>query len=108
MTYLLVFPLQLAFNISKVFEIKFTQEDKTKELMINSVIINLIGLSSSFVSIDSLFKGDFWILIFYTSGSAIGKWIAMKYYKSKNTNTLKQITTKTKKKLNYDLLRFQH
>jgi uncharacterized membrane protein YqgA involved in biofilm formation len=76
--------------------------------MVNSVAINLIGLSSSFVSIDSLFKGDFWIILFYTIGSVVGKWIGMNYYQ--NTKTIIK-TNKPKeklKKINNDLLRFQH
>ena len=103
MTYLLVFIFQVTFNISKVFEIKFTQENKTRELMINSVVINLIGLSSSFVSIDSLFKGDFWIILFYTSGSAVGKWLGMKYYQNQKTRTQTNKLKKTIKNLTYDL-----
>jgi uncharacterized membrane protein YqgA involved in biofilm formation len=72
------------------------------------VAINLIGLASSFVSIDSLFKGDFWIILFYTIGSVVGKWIGMNYYQ--NTKTIIK-TNKPKeklKKINNDLLRFQH
>ena len=108
MTYLLVFLFQVTFNIAKVFEIKLTQENKTIGLMVHSVAINLIGLASSFVSIDSLFKGDFWIILFYTIGSVVGKWIGMNYYQ--NTKTIIK-TNKPKeklKKINNDLLRFQH
>jgi uncharacterized membrane protein YqgA involved in biofilm formation len=72
------------------------------------VAINLIGLSSSFVSIDSLFKGDFWIILFYTIGSVVGKWIGMNYYQ--NTKTIIKINKPKEKlkKINNDLLRFQH
>ena len=108
MTYLLVFLFQVTFNIAKVFEIKLTQENKTLSLMVNSVAINLIGLSSSFVSIDSLFKGDFWIILFYTIGSVVGKWIGMKYYQNPKTIITINKPKKKLKKNNNDLLRFQY
>ena len=65
------------FNIFKVLEIKFTYENQLNRLLINSVWINLVSLASVYFSLDSLLKGDMWILPFYIGGSVLGKWIAM-------------------------------
>lgn len=76
-TYLLVFLSQTFFNIFKVLEIKLTYENKTTQLMINSVFINLVGLISTYFSIENLLSGDFIVTIFYVGGSVFGKWFAM-------------------------------
>lgn len=75
--YLIVFIFQILFNIFKVLEIKYTYENKTGQLMLNSVWINVVSLAGMFFSLDRLFVGDWWVIPFYISGSVIGKWIAM-------------------------------
>ena len=74
---LLVFGFQFAFNILKVLEIKYTYENKILPLLLNTIWINLVSLGGFYFSLDSLFKGHFWIVIFYIAGSILGKWIAM-------------------------------
>lgn len=65
------------FNIFKVLEIKFTYENQLIRLLFNSVWINLVSLASVYFSLDSLLRGDMWVLPFYIGGSVFGKWIAM-------------------------------
>ena len=75
--YLTILIFQILFNIFKVMEIKFTYENKIRNLLINSVWINLISLASVYFSLDRLFEGDWWVIPFYIGGSVLGKWIAM-------------------------------
>lgn len=75
--YLIVLFFQIAFNIFKVLEIKYTFENKIQALMLNSIWINLVSLASVYFSLDRLFEGDWWVILFYIGGSVIGKWIAM-------------------------------
>lgn len=75
--YIIVLVFQILFNIFKVYEIKYTYENRLVPLLINSVWINLISLSSVFFSLDRLFVGDFLIIPFYIFGSVIGKWLGM-------------------------------
>ena len=65
------------FNVFKTLEIKYTYEHKVKELMFNSIFINLVSLGSTYFAIDSLFKGNWSVLIVYIAGSVVGKWVAM-------------------------------
>jgi hypothetical protein len=74
---ILVFFFQVAFNILKVLEIKYTYEDKLKSLLLNTIWINLVSLGSVYISIDALLDGDFVITLFYIAGSVTGKWVAM-------------------------------
>jgi hypothetical protein len=75
--YLIVFVFQVLFNIFKVMEIKFTFENQLRNLLINSVWINLVSLAAVYFSLDRLFQDDWLVLPFYIGGSVIGKWIAM-------------------------------
>ena len=77
------------FNIFKVLEIKFTYENKITPLLINSVFINVVSLASVYFSLDRLFTGDFVVVIFYISGSVIGKWIAMTKMENKRFQIFK-------------------
>ena len=76
-SYFLILFFQIMFNIFKVLEIKFTYENQLNRLLVNSVWINLVSLASVYFSLDSLLKGDMWVLPFYIGGSVLGKWIAM-------------------------------
>jgi hypothetical protein len=58
-------------------EIKFTFENQLRNLLINSVWINLVSLAAVYFSLDRLFQDDWLILPFYILGSVVGKWIAM-------------------------------
>jgi hypothetical protein len=77
MNYIAILTFQIMFNIFKVLEIKFTYENQLSRLLVNSVWINLVSLASVYFSLDSLLKGDMWVLPFYIGGSVLGKWIAM-------------------------------
>lgn len=58
-------------------EIKFTFENQLRNLLINSVWINLVSLAAVYFSLDRLFQNDWLVLPFYIGGSVVGKWIAM-------------------------------
>jgi hypothetical protein len=75
--YLIVFVFQVLFNVFKVMEIKFTFENQLRNLLINSVWINLVSLAAVYFSLDRLFQDDWLVLPFYIGGSVVGKWIAM-------------------------------
>jgi putative effector of murein hydrolase len=77
MVYFLVFASQFFFNIFKTLEIKYTYEHKVGALLQNSVYINLVSLASTYFSLERLLAGEWSILIFYVSGSIVGKWVAM-------------------------------
>lgn len=94
MIYFLVFISQLAFNIFKVLEIKYTYENKVSHLLLNSVLINLVSLIGVYYSLNSLLQGDFIIIFFYLTGSVIGKYLGMKM-----NNPLKQIWDRLFKKV---------
>jgi hypothetical protein len=89
--YLIVFFFQVLFNIFKVLEIKYTYENQIRQLLINSVWINLVSLASVYFSIDRLLDGDLWVVPFYILGSVLGKWVAMKNFENIRGNIFRFI-----------------
>lgn len=94
MIYLSVFLAQFLFNVFKVLEIRYTLQHNVSKLLLNSVWINLVSLASTFYSLDALFKGDWLIILFYISGSVIGKYMGMQI----------KITEPNKRKKRFSLL----
>lgn len=92
--YFLVFVFNFFFNIFKTLEIKYTYEDKVKELMLNSVYINLVSLAATFFSIERLFEGDYLVVPFYILGSVVGKWFAMKQVVNFRSKIFKLLSNK--------------
>jgi hypothetical protein len=89
--YLIIFFFQVFFNIFKVLEIKYTYENQIRQLLINSVWINLVSLASVYFSIDRLLDGDLWVIPFYILGSVLGKWVAMKNFENIRGNIFRFI-----------------
>ena len=97
MNYIAILTFQIMFNIFKVLEIKFTYENQLNRLLVNSVWINLVSLASVYFSLDSLLKGDMWVLPFYIGGSVLGKWIAMTQMDNLESKLFIFFRTKTEK-----------
>lgn len=78
MIYVSVCIAQILFNIFKVLEIRYTLEHDIRKVLINSVWINLVSLIVMYYSLDALFKGNFLVILFYITGSVLGKYLGMK------------------------------
>jgi len=81
---LVVLMAQTLYNIFKVLEIKYTYQNKIGALLLNSIWINLISLVSTYYAIDDLLKGNFTIVIFYITGSVLGKYFGMQLGNPRN------------------------
>ncbi len=96
MTLLLIFTAQVLFNIFKVLEIRYTLQHNVPKLLLNSVWINLVALVVTYYSLDELFKGNFFVIVFYISGGVIGKYLGMKI----------EVTKPTKRRKGFKLLEY--
>ena len=81
---LVVLFAQTLYNIFKVLEIKYTYQNKIGALLLNSIWINLISLVSTYYAIDDLLRGNFTIVIFYITGSVLGKYFGMQLGNPRN------------------------
>jgi len=98
MIYLLIFIFQLLYNIFKVYEIKYTYENKIKKLVINSIILNALTLCSTYYSIDRLLKGEIAVILFFILGADIGKWFALTHFENYRAKILKLLNNENKKR----------
>jgi len=77
MIWLAIFLSQILFNILKVLEIRYTFEDNTNKLLLNSVWMALASLASMFWSLDELMKGNWAVIPVYVVGNLVGKYVGM-------------------------------
>lgn len=75
-------------------EIKYTYENKVRALLFNSLWINLVSLGSVYFSIDSMFKGEWTVMIAYIIGSVMGKWVAMRHFENYRDKVYKLLNKK--------------
>jgi len=94
MIYLLVFFFQFSFNIAKTFEIKYTYENQIFKLLINTLVLNLLSLSSTYYLIDYLLKGDLLVIVFFLLGAVLGKWFAMTRFENYRAKILNMFRDK--------------
>lgn len=92
--YFLVFIFQVAFNILKVQEIKYSYEKLTRKLIINSLLINTLTILSLYFSMNLMLGGDWLIIIVFIIGGAIGKWVATMNFTSHRSEIWKKISKK--------------
>jgi hypothetical protein len=92
--YLIVFFLQFFYNLLRIQEIKLTYENKVVKLMINTILMNLIVLASTYYSLSMLLSGNWFVGVMYIMGAVLGKWIGMQ----KSINYRKIILDKIKDK----------
>jgi len=77
MIWIAIFLSQILFNILKVLEIRYTFEDNTNKLLLNSVWMALASLASMFWSLDELMKGNWAVIPVYVVGNLVGKYVGM-------------------------------
>lgn len=76
MAYLLVFIFQLLFNVAKVYEIKYSYENKLKPILVAGASLSLLTLMSTYFSLELLLRGDWLVIVVFIGGSLTGKYIA--------------------------------
>jgi hypothetical protein len=96
--YVLIFFFQVLFNVFKTMEIKYTYENRLKDLLLNSVWINLVSLAGMYFSLQPLlFEKDYLVLPFYIGGSVLGKWVAMTQMDNQESKLFIFFRSKTEK-----------
>ena len=84
MIWVAIFFSQIVFNILKVLEIRYTYEENTPKLLLNSVWMALASLASMFWSLDELMIGNWAVIPIYVLGNLVGKYVGMNIDTNKN------------------------
>ena len=58
-----IYILQFFYNLLRIQEIKLTYENKVVKLMINTVLMNLIVLASTYYSLSMLLSGNWFVVL---------------------------------------------
>jgi amino acid transporter len=85
--YFIVCILQLSYNLLRIHEIKLTYENKLKQVLINTILMNLVILASTYYSLSMLLSGDWFVGVVYVVGAVLGKWIGL----TRSTNYRKKV-----------------
>ena len=80
MDYLIVAILQIAFSIMKVYDVKWSYENKTVQLTLLSLVMGAVWIISTAIGIAEVIKGNIYMIIVFVICSSIGKVIAIKVF----------------------------
>ena len=94
--YFIVFFLQFLYNLLRIEEIKLTYENQLRQVLINTILMNLVILASTYYSLSMLLAGDWFIGVVYVAGAVFGKWIGLRKsnYRKKVLDELDEIKHK--------------
>tara|TARA_S200002703_G_scaffold87162_1_gene75037 strand:- start:360 stop:683 length:324 start_codon:yes stop_codon:yes gene_type:complete len=78
MNYIIVAILQVTMSVLKVFDIKWSYENKTLKLTLLSLLMTSVWIVSTTLGVGAFMKGDYWMILIYIGSSGVGKIFALK------------------------------
>lgn len=87
MTYLLLSIIQIAFNLLKLLEIKYSYDEDMKMTLLVGFFLAIVWLFSTAIGVSAVIQLDYVMMIDYVISSIFGKYLALKlrkYWKIKN------------------------
>lgn len=94
MNYLLVFILQVCFNICKSLEIRFTYENRLWPILVVGLALSAMTILGVYISIGAMLEGDYYIIGVYMVGSVVGKYISFMINRQKYRNKVYNLISK--------------
>lgn len=80
MDYFIVAILQIIQSVLKVFDIKYSYENKVVYLTVITVIMSAIWLIATTIGVSAVLMGDAYMMIIYIVSSGLGKIIAIQLF----------------------------
>jgi hypothetical protein len=80
MDYFIVAILQIIQSVLKVFDIKYSYENKVVYLTVITVVMSAIWLIATTIGVNAVLSGDSYMMIIYIVSSGLGKIIAIKLF----------------------------
>lgn len=77
MDYALVAVLQLIFSVGKVFDIKWSYENRVFPLILSNSVLSATWLVSTALGLEGIVEGDYLMTAVYIISGGIGKWVAV-------------------------------
>jgi hypothetical protein len=82
-SYISIFVLQVAFNICKALEIRYTYENRLAPILWVGLALSVMMIWGFYLSIGALLKGEWVVVLIYVSGSVLGKYLSFLINKRK-------------------------
>jgi hypothetical protein len=89
MMYLLLAVIQVAFNLLKLLEIKYSYDEDMKRTLIVGFFLAIVWLFSTAIGVSAVIQLDYIMMIDYVISSMFGKYLALrlrKYWKLKKND----------------------
>lgn len=86
MMYFLLAVIQIAFNLLKILEIKYSYDEDIKRTLIVGFFLAIVWLFSTAIGVSAVIELDYIMMIDYVISSMLGKYLALrlrKYWKLK-------------------------
>lgn len=77
MNYFIVAVLQIIQSVLKVFDIKYSYENKVVHLTVITVIMSALWLIATTIGVSAVLSGDLIMMVIYVISSGLGKIIAI-------------------------------
>jgi hypothetical protein len=87
--YLLLAVIQVAFNLLKLLEIKYSYDEDMKRTLIVGFFLAIVWLFSTAIGVSAVIQLDYIMMIDYVISSMFGKYLALrlrKYWKLKKND----------------------
>lgn len=96
MIYVIVALLQIVFSVLKVFDVKWSYENKTVPLMVINFLLGGVWILATAIGVNSVIGGDWVMISVYIVSGGLGKWVAIKWFGNYNIrkNVYKAIKNK--------------
>lgn len=86
MMYFILAIIQIAFNLLKLLEIKYSYDEDMKRTLIVGFFLAIVWLFSTAIGVSAVIQLDYIMMIVYVISSMFGKYLALrlrKYWKIK-------------------------
>lgn len=83
MTYVLVALLQIIFSVLKVFDVKWSYDNKIVKLTILNFIMSGVWIIGTALGVGAVIEGDVYMMVIYIVFGGVGKPIAIMLFNSK-------------------------
>lgn len=77
MDYFILGIIQIAFNLLKILEIKFSYEQDMKMTIIIGFLLSIVWLFSTAIGVNAVIKLDYVMMVVYIISSVFGKILAL-------------------------------
>jgi len=82
MEYIILALIQIAFNLLKILEIKYSYDEDMKMTLLVGFMLSIVWLFSTAIGVSAVIKLDYLMMFVYVISSMFGKYLALRLRKN--------------------------